>query len=77
MDGRVQQCHGKAVSLSNTPGIFGMYLGKYLAKDVEKTSIPTVISKKDAIEREVIWTAGVCQSGSVLRVVRHAPYRCI
>lgn len=52
-----EQCRGKAVSLSNTPSVFGMYLGKYLSEDVKKTTIPTVISKDDAIQREITWTA--------------------
>lgn len=48
---------GTSVSLSQSPVPFGYYLGKYLAKDVEKVGCPAVHNKAEAIGYESAWTA--------------------
>lgn len=52
---------GTAVSLSQTPGPFGMYMGKYLADDVGRLGCPTVPSKEAAVELEVDWCRGYAE----------------
>jgi hypothetical protein len=46
---------GTGVSLSNTPGPFGMYIGKYKSAIVKHIGCPYIPSKEEAIRQEILW----------------------
>ncbi len=47
---------GSSVCVSNHPGLFGMYIGKYTRKDLERVKLFIPKDKMDAVENEVTWT---------------------
>jgi len=64
---------GKSVALSDHPGIFGMYLGKYMNSALKGMDIPSANDKYDAVEYEVTWTRSYVNNESSHTVLLSPP----
>ncbi|MGA1776981.1 MAG: hypothetical protein ACO39G_07860 [Flavobacteriaceae bacterium] len=52
----------KSVSLCDSPGQYGMYLGVYSRETLEKIEIPKISTKREAVLLERSWNEKYCQA---------------
>lgn len=57
-----------SIAFSSDPGIYGMYLGVYERKVLEKIQIPYPKNKKEVIEYELSWTQTYAQAAKNVRI---------
>ena len=71
----VDECFGttSSVSLSQFPGPYGMYLGKYVSNSLAQISFPFVRDKLDAVHYETVWTGKYVQIAST-KVLGNLPH---
>lgn len=49
--------HPGSVSVTNDPGIFGMYMGIYTREHLSRVELYSPVTQRDSIRAEVEWTA--------------------
>jgi hypothetical protein len=48
--------HPGSVSVTDDPGIFGMYMGIYTRSDLSKVELYSPVTQRDSIKAEIEWT---------------------
>jgi hypothetical protein len=57
-----------SIALSSDPVPYGMYLGVYERKVLNKIDIPIPKNKKEAIDYEISWTQAYCSAAKRVRI---------
>ena len=57
-----------SVALTNDPCMYGMYMGIYERKILEKINIPIPKSKAESIQYELTWTEAYCKAAGNVRL---------
>jgi len=61
--------HDGSVSVTDDPGVFGMYMGIYTRSDLSKVELYSPITQRDSIVAEREWTKTYAQSADKVTVV--------
>ena len=57
-----------SIALTNDPCMYGMYMGIYERKILEKINIPIPKSKAESIQYELTWTEAYCKAAGNVRL---------
>ena len=61
--------HDGSVSVTNDPGIFGMYMGIYTREHLSRVELYSPVTQRDSIRAEVEWTRGYAEAAGDVPVV--------
>jgi alpha-N-acetylglucosamine transferase len=61
--------HPGSVSVTDSPGIFGMYMGIYTREHLSRVELYSPVTQRDSIRAEVEWTAGYARAAGDVPVV--------
>lgn len=61
--------HEGSVSVTDDPGIFGMYMGIYTREHLSRVELYSPVTQRDSIQAEVEWTRGYAAAAGNVPVV--------